>query len=395
MTYPWVGTSSGRKKVNGETAASLAVLIAVLALILYFGGCSGSTIGYTYSSASWPTQGGDVQRTGALGAEAHPPFFLKWKADAGLAPVGHLAVLEDAIAGCFLRRTVALYALDSGRTLWRRNLRTDPSSGPSASDGLMYLSTDIPEGRIQCLHIKDGKTLWWSETGETDGAPTAANGFVYACARNGRLLRLGPRDGKIHWRSRVAQLGGASPAVVSDIGVVTTLGDSVVAFRPDTGETSWRYQAGSAQFGSAAVKGGRCYLSANEGLAVCLELESGKEIWRRPLGGRSMSSPAVREGSVYFTDLSGRLSCFDAATGETTWETAEDAPLRAGPAVTSYYVYTAGMGGRVSCYDRETGEPLWTQVMEESFETPPVIAEMYLVVVSSEGTIYCFKEEIR
>jgi outer membrane protein assembly factor BamB len=385
LTFRWDGTT--RYIYMGLILAASFALLA--------GGCSSTKLGYGFASASWPTEGGDFSRSSAAGYEAHPPFYLRWQAGAGVAPAGALAVLDDVVIGCFLRRTVAAYALDTGQALWERNLRTEPSSGPSASDGLLYFSTDIPEGRIQCLNLSNGKTVWWADTGETTGAPTAAGPYLYVCARNGKLSRLGTRDGDIHWTKRVAPLAGASPLVGDDVSIVTTLGDSVVAFATGDGSVRWQSYVGAAQFGSAALWKDRCYVSTNDGYAVCLDLASGEEIWREPLGGRCMSSPSVRGDKVYCTDLSGRISCFDAASGEKHWEVTEDAPIRATPTVSGFYCFTAGMGGRVSCYDRESGDILWSEAVEDAFETPPVVAEMFLVLVSSTGTIYCYKEDIR
>ncbi len=389
---------AGARGAKTASACPLAACIPFVTLamaLLVSAGCSTAKIGYSFPSASWPTEGGDFRRTGALGAEAHPPFALRWRVNAGIGPAGHLAILEDAVAGCFLRRTVAAYSLDSGEALWKRNLRTDPASGPSAAAGLMFISTDIPEGRVQCINLRNGRTRWWADTGETSGAPTVLGDCVYACARNGMLFKLEMRDGKVRWSRRIAKLAGSSPAVTEDVILLTTLGDSVVAVSTDSGKVRWRRFVGAAQFGAASVWNGRSYLSTNDGQAVCLDVTTGEELWRAPLGGRCMSNAAVREGAVYFTDLSGQLSCLSAATGELSWKTKEDGPFMAAPTASSLYVYTAGMGGRVSCYDRETGDLLWTEVIEDSFETPPVIAEMYLVLVSSKGTVYCYKEEIR
>lgn len=385
MTSRWAGISS----------RLCAAIVLTSATALGIGGCTSAKLGYSFASASWPTEGGDYTRSGAAAYEAHPPFYLRWQADGGVAPVGALAVLDDAVVGCFIRRSIGAYALDSGEALWKRNLRTDPASGPSAANGLLYLSTDIPEGRIQCLNLSDGKTAWWADTGEMTGAPTAAGPYLYVCARNGVLSRLDAREGKIQWSRRVAQLAGSSPLIRDGVSILTTLGDSVVAFSPENGRVLWRSNVGAAQFGSAALWGERCYVATNDGYVACLEIESGRQVWREELGGRCMSNPSVRDGRVYCTDLSGRVSCFDAASGSKIWSVDEDAPLRAAPTVSGFYVFTAGLGGRVSCYDRDTGELLWSEAVEAAFETPPAVAEMFLILVSSTGTIYCYKEDMQ
>jgi outer membrane protein assembly factor BamB len=363
-------------------------------MTLAAGGCTTAKLGYTFASASWPTDGGDFSRSSAAGYEAYPPFYLRWQKNAGKAPVGGLAVLDDAVVGCFLRRSVATYALDSGQAIWERNLRTEPASGPSAAGGLLYLSTDVPEGRTQCLNLSDGKTVWWADTGEMTGAPTAAGPHLYVCARNGVLSRLGARDGEIQWSRKIAQLSGSSPLIREDVSILSTLGDSVVAFSAQDGSVLWKTDVGAAQFGNAAVWEDHCFVSTNDGHVVCLDISTGARIWTGELGGRCMSSPSVREGRVYCTDLGGRVSCFDAGSGEKEWDVTQDAPIRAAATVSGLHVYTAGMGGLICCYDRESGELLWSEAVEDAFETPPAVAQMFLILVSSTGTIYCYKEDI-
>jgi len=422
LISPWVGTSDrpapygggvGRRRRAEDGARSVAPVLAALqfsgpiaaaralarplaaAILLSSLACTAAKIGYVYDKAEWPTEAGDFSRTGSLEREAYPPLALHWRTNAGVAPVGQLAVLDDAVAGCFLRRTVAAYALDTGEPIWTRNLRADPASGPSASAGLLYLSTDMPESKLQCISLRDGKTIWIADTGECSGAPTVVGPYIFASTRSGAMLRLNAADGAVHWSTRVARLAGASPSVRGELAVVTTLGDSVVAVAADTGRTVWQSHVGSAQFGAAAVHGERCYVSANNGEAVCLELASGRVLWKRALGGRCVSGPAARGGRVYYTDLSGRLTCFDAASGEELWRWQKQDPFKASPAVTPHFVFTASMGGRLACHDRETGEVLWEDAVEGSFETPPAIAERYLIAVSSRGTLFCYKEEIR
>ena len=386
--------SHGQRSLARAVSVCAAAFFLVSTATLTAGGCSSSRLGYVFSSASWPTEGGDFCRTGSLGAEAHPPFVLRWTSDAGIAPVGGLAALEDAVAGSFLRRTVAVYALDSGKTLWKRNLRTDIASGPTVSDGKLFVSTDIPEGKTYCLNLKDGKALWSAETGEVIGAPSAVPPSVFICTRSGRLMRLAMADGSVEWSEHFAQLAACSPGIAKDTVVSTTLGDTVVAFSPSTGRVLWRYDAGGAQFGSPALCEGLCVFSTNEGEAVCLDLESGAEVWKKKLGGRCMSSPAIGDGLAYFTDMGGRLSCFALSTGETVWYKTLDSPVKASPTVSSFFVYTASLGGRVSCFDRKDGELLWSHDLEEPLETPVVLAEMFLIVVSAKGKIYCFMEDL-
>ena len=432
MTFPWAGISSadasgsdgapalgiaavpaGRRPGSfsslpktrkprrpGPRTLRRAVSLCVAAFwiastaLLAAGGCSSSRLGYVFSSASWPTEGGDFCRTGSLGAEAHPPFVLRWTSDAGLAPVGNLAALEDAVAGSFLRRTVAVYALDSGKTLWKRNLRTDIASGPTIAEGKLFVSTDIPEGKTYCLNLEDGKALWSADTGEVIGAPSAVPPSVFICTRSGRLMRLAMADGSVEWSARFAQLAACSPGIGEETAVSTTLGDTVVAFSPSTGRVLWRYDAGGAQFGSPALCEGFCVFSTNEGEAVCLDLDTGAQVWKKKLGGRCMSSPAIGDGLAYFTDMGGRLSCFALSTGETVWHKTLDSPMKASPTVSSLFVYTASLGGRVSCFDRRDGELLWSRDLEETLETPAVLAEMFLIVVSAKGKIYCFMEDL-
>lgn len=122
--------------------------------------------------------------------------------------------------------------LEQGVPAWQQDKVSTPRDFALSEDGI-FLSTDIDH--VVALNQQDGSIRWQNSSLEGRGlSPVfAIPGRVGVLDREGHLLWLGERDGKLLGQAKIARIGAtASPLVLNDK-IVWQLDDGqLVAFRP-------------------------------------------------------------------------------------------------------------------------------------------------------------------
>jgi len=292
-----------------------------------------------------PASGPDTDLTSRLGAAARP-------VDASHGLVFGLRWRKPLVEMGFNRQV----AVSFGR----------PAISPRL--GLLFVGTG--EGKVEALRLRDGALVWTFEHTapfETDvtvvaapGAPAAdaaddaakqaatlaGHELVIATARDGILLALDARTGKLAWRS---DLGGEvrAPAVLAGASLlVTTAHNKVMALDVFTGKVLWSGgRPGSTKLtvlGHSAplVDGDAVYAAFSDGYVMAFSLSDGAQRWARPLslrGGEFVDSdadPIIANGRLFVASYSDGVYALNPADGQTVW-------FRAAPAVHSLAVHGA------------------------------------------------------
>jgi outer membrane protein assembly factor BamB len=206
-------------------------------------------------------------------------------------------------------------ALDSGRVVWRRDLRTDYRV---AQDFFGIASTPLVEGRLLIVNVgtpggpcvvgldtASGREVWraGTEWGPSYASPVPATVrgrrrvFVFAGGEStpptGGLLSIDPANGRVDfafpWRSRTFESVNASCPVVFDNTVFVSAsyrtGGALVEVRPDfTHRVVWTTQDFALHFSTPIHQDGYLYGfdGRNEGDAslACVDAGSGAIVWR-------------------------------------------------------------------------------------------------------------------
>jgi len=192
---------------------------------------------------------------------------------------------------------------------------------------------------VWALKEGDGSELWFSPFADPrpsnpnsgpSGAPSVADGKVYATSSNGKLVCLNAADGKRAWGVDYADFGGRASGwgftespLIDGEKVIVTPGSrqaTMVALNKDTGKEIWRTEtktgAGGAGGDSSPVKttvGGipmYVVLLGKPGGVIGVHADTGKLMWQyneSALGGTAqIPMPIVKDDLVWFsTSYSG------------------------------------------------------------------------------------------
>jgi outer membrane protein assembly factor BamB len=229
------------------------------------------------------------------------------------------------------------FALASGERLWvsRTTWPTDwgfesaiqyrpQKSTPTVAGGRVFVGSWM--GWLRAFDAATGKLLWtyWADRGTEVGAPSVADGVVYAGVRS--------------------DFAGSAGVVALD----AESGDAL-AFAPTTLGTGGDAE-GDPIDGTPAVGEAALYAIGRSGILYAYSRDLAP-MWQTDLQGPGKPSPALANGVVYAPVEYG-LSGVDAVTGVVLWSSLSEGTfiIGASPAISNGRVFTADYTGTVFAY---------------------------------------------
>jgi outer membrane protein assembly factor BamB len=142
----------------------------------------------------------------------------------------------------------ALLALsrERGAVLWERQLGDpvrfkDIDAEPAFSDGRLYVPSY--DGKLFCLNLVDGKTIWAVEYGGFQ-TPIIEGGVIYTSTSQGKVVALEKATGKLIWERDFVSTVATTPALYKGLLLVGLWSGKFQALDLKTGKTVGGYSTG-------------------------------------------------------------------------------------------------------------------------------------------------------
>jgi outer membrane protein assembly factor BamB len=273
-----------------------------------------------------------------------------------------IAVSDQRVFAANHDGLVEAFALESGKRVWRVNLKAPLAGGPSAGQGMVVVGSS--KGEVIALSEENGSPLWRVRVNsEILSGAAIGDDVVVVRTVDGKMHGLAAKDGSEDWivDQQVPKLSlrGNSPAILSgDLAVAGFDNGRVVAANRRNGTTAWDTAVGQPH-GSTE-------------LARLIDVDA----------------PVVSSGDDLFTvAFQGRVVRVRRDTGEIVWT--RDLSSYRGLAVDDSSVYVSTADGNMVRLDRKNGTEQWTQKGLERRElTAPVVYQGYVVVADGGGVIH-------
>jgi outer membrane protein assembly factor BamB len=296
------------------------------------------------------------------------------------------------------------------KVLWRTPIKTG-FSGPAVADGRVFVTdfaeAQYPRGteRVLALDETSGRILWVREWPADYGGitypqgpratPTVDGDRLYVLGADGKLFCLNVATGETLWKKDYAvdyranrrmwgfDYGFASAPLVDGIRLICLIGGQpdakVVAFDKMTGKEIWRALSSDSDLGVAqpiiVTAGGiRQLIIWYPGAVVSLDSVTGRKYWEQPYRtGASITAPGpVQNGlQLFFTtthDGPLMLMLDDTKPAATVlWKGTSVSEVQTDklhsyfgtPAIFRNHIYGIDTYGQFRCLTTETGERLW------------------------------------
>lgn len=374
---------------------------------------------------SWAQPGGSPSKSNgqlALGANLSRVWTAQIDGGSprqrlGAAPVvanGRLYVMD-------VDGNVHSFAADSGAQGWTHSIvKADGNQaarfggGVSFDDGKVYATDGL--GDVVAMDATTGAELWRAKPGAPlRGAPTVANGNVYALSQDNQLFALSQADGTVAWTQSGSLetqgvFGVAAPATSQGTVVAGFSSGELNAYRYENGRTLWQDALSRSSISTSVssladvdadpvIDRGVVFAVGQGGRMVALEIVSGQRLWEQNFAG--ISTPWVAGEWIFIVTDDARLVCLARATGKVRWisqlrhyrnEKKRNNPITwFGPVLAGNRLVLTNSEGQIVSASPDNGKVGTVIKADNPFTLPPIVANSTLYVLDQKGRISAYR----
>ena len=310
---------------------------------------------------------------------------------------------------------VRAFDMKSGALLWQarierenENKRIAFGGGVSVEGGRVFATSGY--GIAAAFDAQSGRELWRRDLKiPLRGAPSVGEGRVFVMSQDNQLTALNAETGEIAWEAlgtveASGLLGAAPPAISFGTAVVGYSSGEIFAYRIESGRTVWQDVLATTSIRTTAIGSlsdvdapividrGRVFAIGNGGRIAAIDLATGQRVWEKSLSG--VSKPWVAGEYVFVVTLDSELVCLTRADGRVRWvtqlprwkdeEDKEGAIRWAGPVLASDRLILVGTNGLMISASPYTGRLL---------STLPIDARSYIGAIVADGGVYVLTDD--
>lgn len=371
---------------------------------------------------SWPQAGSNAAKVAGHVAAAET-LTIAWRKSVGKGSSTKSALTtppvasETAVFTLDAKQTITATDLDTGRTLWRKQMKGTSRRDKTALGGGLALDGDrlvvaSGFGHVALLSAANGDEIWKRNLGAPmTGAPTIKDGRIYVASNNNEVFALSIDTGEIIWTDQaIAEsarvLGSPSPAAVEDFIIAPYSSGELIAYLASNGRRLWtdaisqtgRFTPISEinDIGARPIlAGGLVFASSQSGVTIAIDGRTGNRIWSKPIG--STQAPALGGTTLFVIGTDATLAALDAGTGEAYWVTKleefRDKKKKrkrisySGPILASGRVIIISSTGKLLAFSPQTGEQVGSLKIGQTTYIEPIAAQGKLLVLTDEAKL--------
>ncbi len=315
---------------------------------------------------------------------------------------------------------VGAYDAENGNQIWQIDVKPSDDYGNSFGGGVafwkgrLYVSTGYAQ--VLALDPASGKVIWRTGVGEpVRSGPTVTDGRIFVVTVENELVALATDDGRRLWSHNgipetAGLVGSSSPAVEGEVVVVGYSSGELYALTVENGRVLWSDNLAATRSADAVsaladIRGrpvidrGRVFAVSHSGRMVSIDLRTGERNWEQDIG--SVHGPWVAGDYVYVLSNDNELVCLTRNDGKVRWvrqlpayedEKAKEDPIEwTGPALGSDRLILLSSNGWALSVSPYTGEPLGRAEIPAGAFVDPVIANNTLYVLTDNAQLSAFR----
>jgi len=317
--------------------------------------------------------------------------------------------------------TVRAFNAQTGAALWATQFGTAPKEAASlfgggvAVDGGRVFATN-GLGFVAALDAGNGGKVWQVRLGgPLRGAPSVANGTVYAMSQDNQIYSLAQADGKTNWSNAAALeiagvFGTGAPAIAQGTVVAGFSSGELNAYRYENGRMVWqdtlartstRMSVSSLSDIDAApvIDNGQVIAVGQGGRMVGLDLVSGQRLWELNLAG--ISTPCVVGDWAFVVTDEAKVIAIARASGKVRWIAQLPRYRNAkgksgsinyqGPILAGDRLIVTGTNGTLININPANGSFQSQTSAGGPISLPPVVANQVLYVLTDSGRLAAYR----
>ncbi len=379
-----------------------------------------------YVNKDWAQAGGNQHHVMQHLSLGNNPTKI-WSVDIGEASnnrrsIVSMPVVQDGVIYAMdaMSKVTALNS-DTGKRLWQKEFKEPGETenisyggGVSAGPDALYITNGY--GHVAALSKSTGEIIWLTRLSvPMRGAPTYADGRVFALTHDNQTYALDAADGKILWSEvgiseNAGLVGAASPAVIGNTVISAYSSGELYAMRVENGRVLWsdtlntqgRLTAMSTLRdidGHPVVFDGKLYAISHSGRMVSIDLRSGVRIWEQNIG--SKHTPWVAGDYIYVVTAEGQVVCITRRSGLVRWvrqlerfkdpDRRKEAVLWHGPTLAGDRLIVTSSHGYAVSLSPYDGAFISGMEMPDDMEMAPIVANETLYFLTRDAELVALR----
>lgn len=313
-----------------------------------------------------------------------------------------VSIADNRVYAAGHRGDVVAFDLNTGRAVWRTQVKAPLSGGTAASSELVLVGSS--DGRLFAFDSASGKSRWNVRLNGEVLAPAAISPkLIVVRTVDGKLRGLSPADGHELWVQdqqvpRLSLRGTATPVIIGDLVLCGFDNGKVVAVNGADGTVQWETTVtpphGRTELerlvdidSPVRVAGHDVYAVSFQGKVAMLALDTGQVWWSHDAS--SYRGLTRDDDTLYLADADGEIVAIKARSGAEVWR--QNALLHrslSALAVTDDSVIAGDFQGYVHWLDKATGAlAARVQSGKVRISTAPLVVGDLVVVINDRGQI--------
>ncbi len=213
---------------------------------------------------------------------------------------------------------------ETGRVLWRHDVRNPRISKPTVHSGRVFVTTT--DDSIFALDARTGNEKWAYKRKSGSSAsihaasqPWTDGKVLLVGASDGYLLSLSAEEGRLLAEKRLtlkSKFTDVDAGVVEDGSVlyIPSYDGDLHALKKGSLESLWSYPAGGTR--AVVISGDRLILGSSDGRVHLLAKDSGRSLWTFDLDGGTPTRPILAGNVILVGSSHQYLYALDARSGQ-------------------------------------------------------------------------------
>jgi len=379
-----------------------------------------------YTNKNWPQAGGNPQHIMEHLSLGDNPKKI-WSQNIGSPSnnrrsiISMPVVLDGIIYAMDAMSKVTAYNADTGQKIWQKEFKEKGETenisyggGIAAGPEALYITNGY--GQVAALSKSTGDVIWMTHLKiPMRGAPTYADGRLFALTHDNQIYALDAKDGKTLWSEvgiseNAGLVGAASPAVIGNTVIAAYSSGELYAMLAENGRVLWsdtlntqgRLTAMATLRdidGDPVIYDGKVYAISHSGRMVAIDLRSGVRIWEQNIG--SKHTPWVAGEYIYIVTSEGQAVCITRRTGQIRWvrqlerfkdpDRRKEAVLWHGPTLAGDRLIVTSSHGYALALSPYDGTVISGMEMPDDMEMAPIVANGTLYFLTRDAELIAMR----
>lgn len=340
---------------------------------------------------AWPYHHGGLAGTGSLPQGSFDGRLdILWERGTNEKPTGPLLISHGHLVYPGTRRRIKFFDMKDGDYLGKIKVRGVPQAGMTVGDTLGYFATSPRKGRVGCVNLLNGKTVWKGRIKDAAaGSILIDNRLLVVSSAEGTTFGLDKGSGEQLWRFQAEGRYAAPP--VYDDGKIYQADDLgfVYSISPKDGSELGRIKL-DGPIVSAVTVADNVYAVDLDGTVFAVKTDLSEILWRNEVGGDCWTGTTLADGKVIVGTSNGEVVALDAYTGQKQWSFVTVDVIRAPVIVAGSFVICGTMSGMLYSLSLSEGKPIDQRELDGAIKTSPITDGDRVVVITDKGSITCF-----